>query len=129
MGYDAEADGTVSIKKEYIDEIESIAENSELAFCHSKKGGFISIYVSSCKYREDKIIERLNYFNKYISDGNLDFTGEDCAHWRFVFDPSVNEWKKENGEVIYDSVFGDYLSGFSDKELIKELESRGYNVI
>lgn len=57
----------------------------------------------SGNYHEDDVIGVLNDIsNKYeISSGELEFTGEDHASWRFIYRDGV--WHEENGEVVYKS--------------------------
>lgn len=50
-------------------------------------------------YHNDGIIEELEFFAPYLSEGNFEFIGEDGAHWRFDF--RNGEWHDESGEVFF----------------------------
>lgn len=72
------------------------------------------------KYNKHEISEDLKVIAKYITDGHLDFVGEDGERWRFKFEEGV--WNELEGRMIYD------LSELTTDELVDELHKRGYNV-
>lgn len=72
------------------------------------------------KYIRHEICEDLKIIAKYITDGYLDFVGEDGERWRFKFEEGV--WNELGGRMIYD------LSELTTDELVDELRKRGYNV-
>lgn len=72
------------------------------------------------KYNRHEICEDLKIIAKYITDGYLDFVGEDGERWRFKFEEGV--WNELEGRMIYD------LSELTTDELVDELRKRGYNV-
>ena len=80
----------------------------------------ISISTEDQKYYEEEVYCDLNILTKYITEGYIDFVGEDDAHWRIAL--KDGEWSEQNGEVVYD------MSKYSDQELIDELDRRGYNI-
>ena len=72
------------------------------------------------KYMRHEICEDLKIIAKYITDGHLDFVGEDGERWRFKFEEGV--WNELEGRMIYG------LSELTTDELVDELHKRGYNV-
>ncbi len=82
---------------------------------------YINIYDSE-KYHEDSTTEFLSVIAPYISEGHLDYSGEDDCIWRFIYSSDTKEWKEENATIDY------HFESYSDEELIKELEKRGYSV-
>lgn len=51
------------------------------------------------KYFEESILDLLNDLAPLLLDGCIKFTGEDDAHWQFVF--SKDHWEEQSGEVVY----------------------------
>lgn len=72
------------------------------------------------KYYQEEVYLDLNILTKYITEGYIDYVGEDDSHWRIML--KDGKWVEQQGETVYD------MSGYSDEELIKELESRGYPI-
>lgn len=131
MGYYASASGSATVIKGQEETLKSV-----LASKYGKYGSgcsldydvdeingvyCIDIYDSE-KYHEEDTTKFLNLIAPYISEGKLDYSGEDDCIWRFVFNPETKEWKKENATIDYD------FESYSDEQLIEELEKRGYMV-
>ncbi len=131
MGYYANGSGSATIIKGQKKAITAALENK-----YDKRGVYcgldydideidgvcyINIYDSE-KYHEDETNEFLSVIAPYISEGRLDYSGEDDCIWRFIFNPDTKEWKEENATIDY------HFESYSDEELIKELEKRGYSV-
>lgn len=64
----------------------------------------------------------LNILSPYITEGSIEYSGDDDCHWKFVFNKDTKEWDEIEGEVYYS------LDEFSDEVLIEELKNRGYTV-
>lgn len=105
MGYDVTAYGEVVLKRRLSDE-----EERKIRKCHYYT--WFSSAFSKSKRNPDHALIRLSYDGKYweneiihvldviantapIEKGIIEFTGEDRAHWRFVYED--NEWKKQRG--------------------------------
>lgn len=84
------------------------------------KGNRISLSAEDQKYYEEEVYCDLNILTKYITEGYIDYVGEDDAHWRIVLQDG--EWVEQNGKTIYD------LSDISDDDLLNELRKRGYDI-
>lgn len=131
MGYYASGSGSATIIKGQEKALEAVLENKygklgsycglEYDFDNIKDECYINIYDSE-KYHEEDTTEFLSVIAPYISEGHLDYSGEDDCIWRFIFNPDTKEWKEENATIDY------HFESYSDEELIKELEKRGYSV-
>lgn len=107
MGYYADGSGYIDIVANE-DNWTEIALDVKLMLDDAGFGVFVpkllplSIdFDCSGNYHEDDVIGVLNDIsNKYeISSGELEFTGEDNIHWRFIYDDGV--WIEEDGDVVY----------------------------
>lgn len=65
----------------------------------------------------------MNTLSLYIVDGEIEYSGDDDCHWKFVFNKETGGWDEIEGEVYYS------LSDFTDEVLVEELKRRGYKVI
>ena len=83
--------------------------------------GYIPFYDTE-NYHEEDIMDFLNILSPYITEGSIEYSGEDDYHWKFVFNKDTKEWDEIEGEVYYS------LDEFSDEVLIEELKNRGYTV-
>lgn len=52
-------------------------------------------------YHEEEITEFLNAIIPFVSDGQVEFIGEDGAHWAFIFDPEALKWEEKSGRIVY----------------------------
>lgn len=73
-------------------------------------------------YHEEDTMDFLNILSPYITEGSIEYSGDDDCHWKFVFNKDTKEWDEIEGEVYYS------LDEFSDEVLIEELKNRGYTV-
>ena len=131
MGYYASASGSATIINGKKEELEKILEDKygkygqhcslDYDFFEDKDGDCIEI-TDSENYHEEDTIEFLKTIAPYITEGCLDYSGEDDCIWRFVFNPETKEWKEENATIDYN------FESYSDEQLIAELEKRGYMV-
>lgn len=82
------------------------------------------IYINdTCIYNEDDTVKFLNILAPYITEGEVEYCGDEDYedyHWKFTFNRETEKWDKIEGEVCYS------LKEFADENLIKELECRGY---
>ena len=74
------------------------------------------------KYHEEDTREFLTVITPYITEGTLNYSGEDDSIWRFVFDYEKQTWNEEDATIAYG--FEDY----TDWDLIQELKNRGYKI-
>ena len=127
MGYCADGYGKAPLK-EGIDKWElskRLDEKVEQAFgleYEFDKNGDIKIYDNE-NYHEEDIRDFLNTLSLYIVDGEIEYSGDDDCHWKFVFNKETGGWDEIEGEVYYS------LSDFTDEVLVEELKRRGYKVI
>ena len=73
-------------------------------------------------YHEEDTMDFLNILSPYITEGSIEYSGDDDCHWKFIFNKDTKEWDEIGGEVYYS------LDEFSDEVLIEELKNRGYTV-
>lgn len=74
-------------------------------------------------YSEEDIMEFLNILSPCITEGSIEYSGDDDYHWKFVFNKKTEKWDEIEGEIYYS------LDEFSNEVLIEELKSRGYKII
>ena len=74
-------------------------------------------------YSEEDIMEFLNILSPCITEGSIEYSGDDDYHWQFVFNKKTEKWDEIEGEIYYS------LDEFSNEVLIEELKSRGYKII
>lgn len=132
MGYCAYASGSATIIRGCEITLEVVLENKygkhesnckpEYRFSTGLDGNrYIEIFDSD-RYHEEDAEEFLSVIAPYVSDGCLEYYGEDNCIWRFVFDPDTKKWNEENANIDY------HCESYSDEELIQALEKRGYSV-
>ena len=114
MGYYASGDGYINFNRSLSkDEFENVRELLLDEFEDVDTGDSFD-YVSfwgSDKYHYDSVENALDRIAKEypVSEGVLEYAGEDGAHWRFRYDPyglqtdEGNCWIEENGAVVYES--------------------------
>ena len=52
-------------------------------------------------YHDDEVLEFLNTIAPFVSDGQIEFGGEDDGHWAFIFNPATSKWEEQNGQIVY----------------------------
>ena len=125
MGYYADGYGSVKAKdKAAFDNIVDMLDKSDrVPFDYGLYEDNLEIDLSdSEKYHEEDVLDFLDSIIEFINEGEIEYTGEDSCHWKFVFDTKSSRWYERSGRVIYD------LSELSDDELSKEMWKRGYSV-
>ena len=70
------------------------------------------------KYYPEEVQLDLNILTKYITEGYIEYAGEDDAHWKIMLKDV--KWVEQQGKTIYD------LSDIPDDDLLNELRKRGY---
>lgn len=70
------------------------------------------------KYYQEEVYLDLNILTKYITEGYIEYAGEDDAHWKIML--KDGKWVQQQGKTIYD------LSDIPDDDLLNELRKRGY---
>lgn len=78
----------------------------------------IKLCAEEQKYYQEEVYLDLNILTKYITEGYIEYAGEDDAHWRIIL--KDGKWVQQQGKTIYD------LSDIPDDDLLNELRKRGY---
>ena len=115
MGYYATGSGSITVKIGKVTEAETAAQiEQDLEQWVSQKiadAGLEPVFVTlnqdeaevelnfNGKYWEDEILSALDTLSLFISDGEIEFSGEDDSHWKFFF--RNGRWNEVNGEVVY----------------------------
>lgn len=131
MGYYANGYGHITAKN--VDSYKKIRKmfgynpgTNETPFDFWENEDELTINISNDgKYYEDEVDDFLISITEFITEGEVEYVGEDDCRWRFVFDPETVSWKEEDGYVTYGKPS---LSDVSEGDLIIELEKRGYVV-
>ena len=127
MGYCASGFGSVTAnsKESYHSIIELIERNEGKpysALSIEDHTLVIELQYEYEKYHDDEALGFLIEICPFVSEGMIEFEGEDDYHWAFKFDPDTGQWNEFSGRMVYG------MSSYSDDELIKELQNRGYVV-
>lgn len=98
MGYYATAQGSVKLKRnddgaKVLDELQYCYEIYDYDFTNVCFGNYD-------KYHDEEVKAILNAILPYISEGEVEYTGDDDAHWRFIL--KNGKWVEQNGHVVYD---------------------------
>lgn len=98
MGYYATAQGSVKLKRrddgaKVLEELRSCYEINDYDFTYI-------CFDFYSNYHEDEVEAVLNAVLPYISEGEVEYTGDDNAHWRFIL--KNGEWVEQNGHIVYD---------------------------
>lgn len=78
----------------------------------------IKLCAEEQKYYQEEVYLDLNILTKYITEGYIEYAGEDDAHWKIML--KDGKWVQQQGKTIYD------LSDIPDDDLLNELRKRGY---
>lgn len=101
MGYSANGYGYLETKR--TQEVLEIVSNSDLELNMSNLGNDclgIDFYLND-NYNEDDVYDFLRKITPYVLNcDNLEFTGEDDTHWRFVF--KGGRFYEQNGHIEYE---------------------------
>lgn len=110
MGYTANGFGTIQticeLPDELLDKFVDMLGGPSLGIDVSEfeHDGTHYIDVSyNDRYDEFYFAEALDSIRSFVSNGCIEFCGEDDEHWRFKFDPVKSEWIEENGVIVYNA--------------------------
>lgn len=127
MGYSVDGSGTVKLKKNLgAEEMQKLIEASkklESLDYFDIKEELLSFSEYDSHWHEDDTMKFLNALIPYITEGCVEYKGEDDCHWRYIYDAESNSWKEEGGRIVYG------LDSFTTTEIIAELKKRGYGVV
>lgn len=84
----------------------------------------VSIADIDDNWHEEDVYDLFRAFEPLVSNGQLEYRGEDDSHWAYRFDPVSRKWEEINGILVY----GDDLAALDEGLLVRELEKRGYAV-
>ena len=98
MGYYTTAKGYVQLKQrdngaKVLEELRSCYEINDYDFTYICFGFYSNYY-------EDEVEAVLNAILPYISDGEVEYVGEDDCYWRFIL--KNGKWKYQSGHIVYD---------------------------
>ena len=100
MGYYASWEGFIRFKtKPEKEQLEAL--HDALCCDDFNQSALTASYSGYSKYYGEDIGEILDSVAPSTEEGELTFTGDDGAHWRFIF--KNKEWQEENGFVYYES--------------------------
>ena len=102
MGYCAGGSGDVGIKENIPDDVYQKLEEVFIVspYTDIKKQPAICLWAEG-KYCEDLVIDALDALIPYITDGSVEFHGEDETFWRFRFIPDELRWEEEGGYLCF----------------------------
>ncbi len=100
-----------------------LSNNSEFEYEFENETIWLSLTHSY--FEEEDVLAWLNAIAPMISEGMIEFTGEDDAHWAYVFNTESTQWKIKTGRLVY----GTDLSTCTTDELINELVKRKVNAL
>lgn len=105
MGYYASGSGAITFIAPTDQEIEQIDDVLSKVFEVERAGSSkYEFYVyDSEKYHGDDVRDVLEEVTKIcpISDGEIEYAGEDYCHWRFIYHQTLG-WIEQDGHIEYD---------------------------
>lgn len=75
----------------------------------------ISFWHTDRHWNAENTISFLNMLNPYITEGSIEYEGEEDDYWRYVFVSEEEGWKEEAGTIYY-----------NDEAMIEDLEKQNY---
>jgi len=112
MGYYASGSGYIDVGSARPSEqaLRDLAEHGGLGFrlmAPNKHFHFYTIDVlhEYGNYSEEEVIDFLSMAGRafQILGGEIEFSGEDDSHWRFVWNGRDGRWYEQNGSIEYES--------------------------
>ena len=122
MGYYAYGAGNVTLIKELP---ESILKNIEYVYGYVERYKDTLSFTIDSNYHEVEVIAVLDELKPYISEGLVEYSGEDDTHWRFSF--KNGEWVESDGRIIYDDE--PFIQAKDAEEFIGQLIDQAEDVI
>lgn len=136
MGYWAKGSGSCTLKNDVdtkeldkkIRDALGIAENvicdDDLEWEIDESSKMINFWESDSHWHEEDTYLFLNTLIPFIVDGCADYnSNEDDSIWRYKFNPETKAWDEQDATVDYN------FESYSDEEMIRELQNRGYRVV
>ena len=111
MGYYASGGGTIyfrnPLSEEKKNEVSAILENAWHYGEWYKDNRVVDVQMEYDKYNYDTE-EAINEIAKNfaVESGSIEYTGEDCERWRFVYNPKTGRFDEENARFYYDCDLG-----------------------
>ena len=98
MGYYANGSGNVELRDSEFKEIVKnvLSDTFETFTSGSPNDLTVSVFIDD-KYYKDSVLETLEKIAPYISEGEIEYHGEDEAAWRFVFTQETKQWEEIQG--------------------------------
>ena len=125
MGYRANGDGSVVFKdevnREKVIELLNSLPRKEIEFELYDEGVDLREY--DTHWNEENIFRFLEALVPYITDGYMNYSGDEDCIWRYKFNPDSQSWDKEYAVIDYN------FESYSDDDLINELTRRGYKIL
>ena len=130
MGYYASAEGYITFSSELtdmiLDDVKKLLDDGYFYFANmdiSVINGKHTISLSGYdKYDDDDMLDVLKTIAQtaLIDEGEIEASGDDNAHWRFIW--RRGEWIEQNGYIVYeeDSKFGEI--SWSEDDIRKYLD-------
>ena len=112
MGYNASGSGYIDVGSVRPSEqvLRDLAEHGGLNFQLSEPDKYspsytIDVFHEYDRYNEEEVIDFLSMAGRalQILGGEIEFTGEDDLHWRFVWNGKDGRWYEQNGSIEYES--------------------------
>ena len=97
MGYYAYGAGEVTLIKELP---EQVLKDVKDIYSYTERYKDTLFFSIDSNYHEDDVVGLLDELKPYISEGLVEYTGEEDTHWRFSF--KDGEWTEFNGRTVYD---------------------------
>ena len=103
MGYYAGGYGTITPKtKSCIKKLENKFDDLCISADVTDLKGVLHVSIENDKYHDEDWEEILKAIQKDVSEGEIEFAGEDDSHWEFKFYPEIGKWKYLGGYIAYD---------------------------
>ena len=122
MGYYANGNGDVALKEkvnrdELREKLDKFIKERVLAIDYDLDDTSMTMYFweADSRWREENIMDFLNLLTPYITEGCVEYTGEDDFKWRYIL--KNGEWIEQEGMVYY-----------TLDDMIKELQKQGYEI-
>lgn len=103
MGYYADGHGWVRVKEK--ESGNAVADELAYRYTINDRALDIISFDEYGKYYETEVLNTLNAIVPYISEGEVEYAGEDNEYWRFIL--KNGKWKYQSGHIAYDEVEGD----------------------
>ena len=105
MGYVAYGSGSVTLKDEVDMETVLNILNKEDNFGNSDESGMEGVIEVRYdgNWHEEEVREVLTEIIPYITEGCIDYEGDENCYWRYQFDAKLQQWNELFGTITYDN--------------------------